>query len=162
MSYTISTQNGPVVIKAFADLEQVPTGDILRAYNQLTGKTTKKFKTRTVGMERFFKVLQSNDEELIAANGAEAETEKPKKVRGERAMIFNFPVGKDGIKKHRENTKRATAIGLLLEGATFEAVQKATGWNRKDAYEGIRLLHYYVGYGIKTDETTGIIKLFTS
>ncbi len=74
----------------------------------------------------------------------------PRKVR---EMRFVFPA-KDEIKGHRPGTHRSTLVELLSreEGATFEECQKATGWDKKTTYEGIRLLHYYVGYGMKQDD----------
>jgi hypothetical protein len=59
----------------------------------------------------------------------------------------------------RPNTKRAALLELLSRkgGATFQECMMATGWSRKDCYEGIRLLHYYVGYGLNQDKDTGKI-----
>lgn len=73
-----------------------------------------------------------------------------KKERKKRGMRFVFPAEKE-IKPVREGTARAKALAVLTQanGGTFEEVQKATGWNEKQAYEGIRLLHYYSGYGLK-------------
>lgn len=79
--------------------------------------------------------------------------EQPRGARKGREMRFVFPV-KGEIKGHRADTHRATLIKLLSqdEGATFVECQEATGWDKKTTYEGIRLLHYYVGYGMRQDD----------
>lgn len=70
----------------------------------------------------------------------------------EKGFSFSF-APKRSIRDHMPNTKRARIIDLLRrpEGASFNEIQRATGWNRKDAYEGVRLVHYFVGYGLETD-----------
>lgn len=87
--------------------------------------------------------------------------EKPKVERKKRGMRFVFPVG-DEIKPVRPGTHRATLLTLFssTNGATFEEAMAAT-WGtdpnmdeetqRKTTYEGIRLLHYYVGWGMSQD-----------
>lgn len=84
-----------------------------------------------------------------------------KKTRKPRGMRFVFPAG-DEIKPVREGTFRAKLVELFSKapGATFEEAMAAT-WGSKEGmdpevakktcYEGIRLLHYYVGYGMKQD-----------
>jgi hypothetical protein len=81
--------------------------------------------------------------------------------RKPRGMRFFFPVA-DEIKNVRPGTHRATLVDLLSrkEGASFEECQAATGWDKKTCYEGIRLLHSYVGYGM-TQDAEGRIKLKT-
>lgn len=91
--------------------------------------------------------------------GAELQPVKaPRKVRG---MRFVFPVG-DEIKEARKGTNRALLIELMSrpEGATFDECMAET-WGkstvmddetkRKTTYEGIRLVHYYCGYGMSQD-----------
>jgi hypothetical protein len=66
---------------------------------------------------------------------------------------FDWPP-RGEVKKHRVGTKRAKALALLLrpEGATLEEVQETCGWDAANAYEGIKLLHGYLGYGVREDE----------
>lgn len=52
-------------------------------------------------------------------------------------------------KPHKPNTKRAKVLEMLLSGATFVEIQEATKWDDRTAYEGIRLIHGYLGYGLK-------------
>lgn len=95
---------------------------------------------------------------LEEAPSAAPAAEKAPKERKARGFRFKF-MKRDEIKKVKEGSKRAVLLDLLKRegGATFEECMAATGWNRKDCYEGIRLLHYYVGYGLNQDEKTGKI-----
>lgn len=92
------------------------------------------------------------------APSAAPAAEKAPKERKARGFRFKF-MKRDEIKKVKEGSKRAVLLDLLKRegGATFDECMAATGWNRKDCYEGIRLLHYYVGYGLNQDEKTGKI-----
>jgi hypothetical protein len=74
----------------------------------------------------------------------------PKKARGPRYVF----AADDTIKPVKPNTARGKALELLLrpEGATQTEVEAVTGWNKKQAYEGIRLIHYYSGYGLRQDD----------
>jgi len=83
-----------------------------------------------------------------AAPKKEAKAKKAPAERKVRTMKFDYPAGKE-LKAFREGTKRAKVVEMLKDGATFEQVQKACGWSRKDAYEGIRLVNSRVGYGLK-------------
>jgi hypothetical protein len=77
-----------------------------------------------------------------------------KKRRGPR---FVFPAESE-VKPVRADSARGKALAVLLrpEGATFDEVCKVTDWNEKRAYEGIRLLHYYSGYGLAEDVRDGV------
>lgn len=93
----------------------------------------------------------------------------PRKLRGFR---FVFPVKKE-IKNHRPGTNRAKLVEMLSApgGATFDELVAAT-WGQdaamtpevqvKTTYEAARLLHFYLGYGMRMDETTKKITLVTT
>lgn len=74
---------------------------------------------------------------------------------------FSFEPKKEQ-KDHKPGTKRAAVVELLRsdKGATFEQIQQATGWDDRTAYEGIRLIHGYLGYGIR-ETAEGCIQLYT-
>lgn len=103
--------------------------------------------------------LSERDKQQIAHEAADRQVEK--KARKPRGMRFVFPVG-DEIKPVRAGTFRAKLVELFStgKGATFDEAMAAT-WGSKEGmdeetakkttYEGIRLLHYYVGYGMKQD-----------
>lgn len=63
------------------------------------------------------------------------------------------------IKTHMEGTKRATILGMLMKGTTFVEIVEATKWSPRVAMEGIRLIHAYLGYGLK-ESADGTIKAF--
>lgn len=139
--------------------------------------TTKRFADTKTAIKRTWSALeqydQANDEslgkgqvELSEADKRQVKDEaesrqgekKPRKLRG---MRFVFPAG-DEIKPVRPGTHRAKLVELFSTkpGATFDEALAATWGAKKDmdpevakktCYEGIRLLHYYVGYGMKQD-----------
>lgn len=73
---------------------------------------------------------------------------------------FEFPAKKEQ-RAHRPGTKRAQVLEKLLskEGATFVEIQTLTKWEDRTAYEGVRLLHSYLGYGLR-ESATGQIFAF--
>lgn len=149
-----------------ADLNDVSTADLLAFYNERTGKNTTKFASRAKGQTQVWTLIEAEvAAELAALEAAKtapaAETTKApaeKKTRKSRGFRFKF-CKRDTIKEVKEGSKRFALLQLLKQegGATFEECMAETGWNRKDCYEGIRLLHYYSGYGLNMDETTGKI-----
>lgn len=164
-----------------ADIANLSTQEILEAYNAKTGSNVKRFSTRQAGIARLTKALQ--DEAEISGGGqqdpdtnrpAETSSKAPKAKKAKKAKAPKAKKAKEDdsgarrgafdlkpantIKGHREGTKRAKIIALLSKGATVDECMKATGWDRKTALEGIRLLNSYVGYGLKEDDK-GVIKL---
>lgn len=89
--------------------------------------------------------LAAKAEEDAAKANAPPVVKKPK--------AFNMAPQTE-LKKFRDGTKRAQIIGLMLRegGATFNELMTETGWDDKTAYEGVRLINLYVGYGLKTSE----------
>jgi hypothetical protein len=142
---------------------------------------TTRFSDSATGIKRTWEALQAfdaaSDESLGAADKGKVElTDADKKqikdeaadrkatqpkTRKPRGMRFVFPAG-DEIKSVRPGTFRAKLVELFStgKGATFDEAMAAT-WGskkgmdeetaKKTTYEGIRLLHYYVGYGMKQD-----------
>ena len=161
-------------VLSLADLSDVSTADLLAFYNERTGKNTTKFASRAKGQMQVWALIEAEvATELAALEAAKAaptaseeaaptasEEAAPveKKARKSRGFRFKF-CKRDTIKAVKEGSKRYALLQLLKQegGATFEECMTETGWNRKDCYEGIRLLHYYVGYGLNMNETTGKI-----
>lgn len=150
-------------VLSFADLSDVSTADLLAFYNERTGKNTTKFASRAKGQMQVWALIEAEvAAELAAIEAAKAASEEAapveKKARKSRGFRFKF-CKRDTIKEVKEGSKRFALLQLLKQegGATFEECMAETGWNRKDCYEGIRLLYYYVGYGLNMDETTGKI-----
>lgn len=163
-----------VAVSTFEDLSAVSNADLLGFYNATTGKATTKFASRDKGLKQVWALV----EPMLLAEEAPAPKQEapapapkqeeaapapkkekaPKTERKTRGFRFKF-CKRDTIKEVKEGSKRFALLQLLKQegGATFEECMAETGWNRKDCYEGIRLLHYYVGYGLNMDETTGKI-----
>ena len=74
---------------------------------------------------------------------------------------FEYPK-KDEIKSHRPGTKRAKTIELLSreEGAKMEEIKETNGWNDVQAFQGVTLLHTYLGYGLNEDEDGNIFLIW--
>ena len=81
------------------------------------------------------------------------------------SMRFNFPyLGDDRLRKIRDpKSLRGLAHQALNKGATFQEIiqivkkfdrdrGKSPGWEERRAYEVIRLLHHYIGFGVKQTE----------
>lgn len=81
----------------------------------------------------------------------ETKARAPKAFRLEAAENAKAPAA---------GSKRHTAYELIArpEGATIEQVMEATGWNKRNATEGVRLLNKHNGLGLVGDED-GVIKL---
>jgi hypothetical protein len=73
---------------------------------------------------------------------------------------MSWPI-KPEQKPHRANSKRAKVIELTgrPQGATFAEIQAATGWDDRNAYEGVKLLHSALGYGLAEPTLGGPIYL---
>ncbi len=91
------------------------------------------------------------------ASLATESTKREPKVRG----VYNLD-RKDLIRTFRPNSRRGRLIAVLLgQGATFDALLANTevGFNKEDVlHKTIRILNWWTGYGISTDEN-GIITL---
>ena len=178
-----------ITISSVKDIEELQGANLLRFVNQLTGGTVKKFKDRATALAKATEAFNAQEGKPVefelfvtakdTSNGSTATATKPartrkaatvarkttkaKKSNGPRKererKLFDLKP-RSSIKEHRDGTARAKAVKVLLKGATFEQVQKATGWTKhRHAYEGIRLLNTHLGYGII--EKDGVIKLIT-
>lgn len=84
---------------------------------------------------------------------------KPKRTRAPKGTSSFNMAPKSEVKTPRGGTKRATVVHLVTRegGATLEEIMQETGWEKKTAYEGVRLVNQYVGYGLRTDPESGKI-----
>ncbi len=93
-----------------------------------------------------------------------AQKEKPAapqsgKTRGRK--LFNWDAAPEGVKAHRPGTKRAHVVETLSgDGATFDEIAAHCDWDRRTAYEGIKLIHSLLGWGLREDPETGIITAY--
>lgn len=80
-------------------------------------------------------------------------------VDGGPAPLPTYAVDYARRREPKPGTYRATVIAMCLVGATMKEVRKVTGWNERQAREGVRLTHYKCGYGITEDPVTRVITL---
>ena len=125
---------------------------MLALHNKITGKTTKKFASRAKGIEQTFRAQK--DDGSTAAPKKTTGKAKPGRKLG---LTFRLPPAEDGASDPRSGSAREKAFGALkgARGGTFKGVMKAAGWNRKKAYEGIRLLNLHNGFGIWSEPLEG-------
>jgi hypothetical protein len=152
-------------------LEEKSIKELTEIYNSKCDAADRitKFRDKETAVRRVLEVLsgkQEGEKPKLRAKRGEGKRTKAKKEKAEKAegdnrrKLFNLkPASK--LKSIRPGTKRAKIVELLTEGATFEEVQKATGWDNRTAREGIILLNKHVGYGIKEDSSTRVITLVT-
>lgn len=130
-----------------SQLEQLPTKELVALYNKATGKSTKKFASRSKGIEQTLRALKDNP----AAAG-----KKEQGARRSAGMSFRLkPHEKQ--KTPREGTKRARVLAMISRdnGALFSEIREECGWNLKDAYEGVRLLNVFCGHGLWHEPVQG-------
>jgi len=152
------------------DLQNMSIPELVDIYNQIAQKPIKTFRTkadavRRVEEARAAQAMGSTEVKRAKKKTVSKKTGKKKNQdgsetsgrRGRPRAPFNYEP-KDTIKSHREGTKRAQVIGMLREGATIEEIMQATGWKYRDAYEGVKLIHHQVGYGLE-EKSTGKIYL---
>ena len=153
-------------IVSSGELEKRSLTELSAIYNSVSKQKIKKFRDRESAVRRTLAALaedQKNSpgktidkDSLPKPPPKKLEKDKPKLPHGRARKSFNFEV-REKIKRHRKGTKRAQLVTLLTIGASYEQVMEKFGWSNRNAYEGIKLLHSKLGYGIT--ETNGIIRL---
>ncbi|MBW2636287.1 MAG: hypothetical protein JRC86_01960 [Deltaproteobacteria bacterium] len=158
-------------------LEEMSAPDLAKVHNLaaeiLEVKGVKRFSDHKSAVRRTWIMLEAYD--AWAKAEKEGPTPAPKakaKAKSNRKMHFVFAPASDGVKKIRdEKSLRGQIIKLLTKGGTFEQIVKVVEKFDADrgkkpvnvrtrAYEGTRILHYYLGYGMKQDDK-GVITLYT-
>jgi hypothetical protein len=148
------------------NLEQLTLSEMADRYNTLAPILDKdvitKFRDKSTGLRR----LQQLYIELESRNPTPV-TET--KTRKKRQKVFMYPPLSEGLKEIAPNSLRARARDLLIKGATFAQIEdvirvydvekgKKSSRISERAYGLIRLLHTYVGYGLR-EEGEGDAKL---
>lgn len=150
-------------------VETMSGPELVAAYKSITGIEVARFASREKGVARVLAALAGQGEVRARKRLGKGERpatpapapvpepaapspQQPAEALAARAKRIDWSA-KPTIKPHRPGTKRACVIGLLKrpEGATWEEVMQATGWDRRTAYEGVKLVHSYLGYGIRED-----------
>lgn len=142
------------------DIKGLNGRELVDLFNDLTGNSTKRFSTRAAGLKRTLAAYDDAKGAKLATNySGKAKTAKAAKVEvvpvgdvaRKRRLTFE---AKDLIKAHRPNTRRAQVIQMLSRpnGASVQQVMDAIpDWDYKTAFEGIKLINAYTGYGLEED-----------
>lgn len=168
---------------SFERLEALTGPALVSLYNEVAplvkANTVNRFSDHRTAARRTWGILVSYAEkgvEEAPAPKAEPKAPREKKAKANKkphGMYFNFPVGKPEVQRgvRDGDTLRGRAVELLLKGATFDKVERLVEQFDADkgrqskhvtrrAYELVRIMHYYLGYGIRHDQETGEIKLY--
>lgn len=134
------------------ELEKKSLAELTAIYNQTAVKKIKKFKDKPTGVRRVLAELANSPK---AQDKTASTKSTPRKTKsGEiKSPSFNLKARKDRS-EIRKGSKRARVLQMLQRknGATIQEVMSDIGWDRKTAFDGIRLIHTKVGYGLKTDD----------
>jgi len=144
------------------------------AADALGEKSVNRFSDKESAMRRTLAMFAKAVAAGKATPDAPVKVEKAPKVKAVRQMHFTFPVDAAGIKPVKQDgSLRASCVNLLIgDGATLAEVVKlveafdarrgkAVGNVERRAYELVRIMHYYLGYGMKHNAETGKIRLVT-
>lgn len=142
------------------NLDTLTIAQLVALYNEHADKPVKKFRSKKDAIRRVKAVLPAKKQKR---SGAKSSSRKRKTDSNGVGHVRPMSFAADAEQKSvREGTKRATVLQLLSRknGATIGEVMEATGWDRKTAFDGIKLLHTAVGYGLVAGED-GRIKATT-
>ena len=142
------------------DLKSMSSKELVALYNKHASKKVKKFKDKATALKRVKSVLPK--EKGTAAKGE----------RKKRGMHFVFPFSGEVREVRSAESLRGQCVTLLKKGATFDQIQKlCASFDKKRgvtsesierrAYELVRIMHHYLGYGLKHNEGSGVITLVT-
>ena len=162
-------------------LETMSSANLVKFHNlvadNINYKTVKRFSDHATAVKRTWAMLENYETEMADEEGQPSpplpKEKLAKAAPKAKSKVFNFkPLPKDERQDIRGTTSlRAQAVTLLKSGATFSGVEdlvrkfdadrgkgNAEAIERR-AYDLVRILHYIVGYGIKTD-AEGIITIY--
>lgn len=114
------------------NLNEKSIPELVKIFNQHSPKPVKTFRTKEQALKRVRAVVP----------------------KGERPSRFNLPRREDAYEP-REGTKRYRVLQMLRRknGASLEEVMKEIpDWDRRTAYEGVRLINIHCGIGLSQDE----------
>lgn len=119
--FTIVTETQKFEITSAADLEAVPTADLVNTYNQLSGKSTKKFATRAKGIEQVWG--------LIGETAATPEPVAKKRATGRKDSLDGLATITLLVDENpkRPNTQAHAHWEKYQNGITVDKLQKGRG-----------------------------------
>lgn len=159
----------------FENLSKLSIKELVFTYNEIIKdvvnlRPIKHFRDHETAVRRVWDILPEYKETIQVAAEVIKIEEKPKKIRIRRFSLK--PIEKVRQLKEKK-TLRFRCAELLKIGATFEDVKNLVKEFNEErnkptsdikverrAYELIRIMHYYLNYGIKHDVETGFIKLY--
>lgn len=156
-------------IASTGELEKLSAPELVKLYNGLNPPNpVKRFSDKETAVRRCLSLLGAAQGSPKAPppssmpKGNPVRSKPLRIVRDDRPRPIQFDLkARPNIKPHRAGSKRGRVVELLSApgGATFEDVMETIGWDRRTTYEGIKLLHVHLGYGLREDPTTHKIKL---
>lgn len=170
--------------KGREDVAKLTSAQRLEVYNKIKGLATKKFSGLEKGIEQTWQAIQTLPsselsvvieqpqivEDTPTPTVVELQEKEPipaakKADKKKRGVRFRFaPKEQKEVRAHRDGTSRAKAFALMNteNGATLSEIEKATGWtDPRDLYEGVRLIHFFLGHGLwhDIDKETGAMRV---
>ena len=158
------------------DLNTMTGGELAVEYNRaaaiLGRDRVKRFGDKKSALRRTKNIMR--EAKSSPKQAAKHIKRKPGGKRKLRGMRFVFPFdGAENIRECRgslvssksgdERTLRQRCVDLLKKGSTFDKVEtlvvdfdkdrgKKSEFVERRAYELVRLMHYYLGYGLRQDD----------
>jgi len=147
-----------------SDLTQKSMKELVELYNEnaanLGEKPVKKFSDKKTAIRRTTEII-ARRKGGAQEPAAPTSPEEPKAQRKSRAD-FNLEPGEQRTirapQEGKKPSKRYQVLLMLERGTTIEEVMEAIGWDRRTAYDGIRLINKYSGRALVQDEN-GVITL---
>lgn len=159
-----------------SNLKDMSTKELLVVYNEAAKKRgekqVKRFADHTSALRRTKAILEQKPAAKASAP-AKTSTSAPVTSRKMREMHFNFKPDRDGIRQVKnEDSLRGRTVAMLKKGGTLPQVKqliKVFDHDRgkgnaktidRRAYELVRIMHYYLGYGVRKNDK-GVITIYT-
>jgi len=150
------------------ELQSKTNTELVAIYNAIPGVTpTKKFSTKDAGIKRILRALSADSVPVVNDSYIEETPVLDKEIVVEVTMPKTRPGPKtdepgtyneEPLEKrvHPRKSKRADLAAALRDGATYSDLVKefvpSRFANEKLLHKTIRILHWWNGYGLSTDE----------
>ena len=147
--------------------DAMTSGELVAKYNEaatiLGQNLVKKFSDKKTAVRRTRKMVEAAEAKQDAEPAPDpAPKPKAKRVVKKRGMRFVYPPKSELRTIRDEDSLRGRVRSALEKGATFEDIVgvvrgfdtdrgSSPGHVERRAYEVIRILNYYIGYGLKQD-----------
>ena len=149
-------------IKSPRDLNEFTGSELLGVFNEATGKATKKFASRAKGLEQTWRAISEKRNGATPKKKVKTVSDLHKaQTRSKPGLTFRLQRNPEReMSPPRASSTRFLAYEVIKNGdGSFAAIQKATGWSQKDAYEGVRLLALHNGHNLWSETKDGDINI---